>query len=131
MEDMHISLLSAAIAAVMALWLGFRCGKVRISDKVLHGDGGNGLLQRRMRAQSNFVEYTPFVLIMIVLLDLMGQDGWALGVTALAYFFGRILHAIGMDSDLPAKTRQVGIMLTFLILLGLAVACVLAALRVI
>ena len=131
MDDMHISLLSAAIAAIMSVWLGARCGKVRMSDKVLHGDGGNALLQRRMRAQANFVEYTPFALVMIVLLDLLGHDGWALGLTALGYFGARVLHAIGMDADYPAKTRQIGIIATFLILIGLALACILAALRVI
>ena len=131
MDDMHISLLSAAIAALMCVWLGFRCGKVRIDEKILHGDGGNTLLHRRMRAQANFVEYTPFILLMIVLLDLLGRDGWALGLTALIYFAGRVLHAIGMDADKEGKPRLIGIVITWLALIGLAVACILAALRVI
>ena len=131
MEDMHISLISAALAALIAMWLGLRCGKLRLSEKILHGDGGNELLHRRMRAQSNFTEYTPFVLVLIVLLDLYGKDGWPLALTALAYFAGRILHAIGMDADYPAKPRQVGMIITWLILPGLAIAALLAAFRLI
>ena len=131
MEDMHISLLSAAIAALINLWLAVRCGRARIGGKVLHGDGGDAALQRHMRAQANYVEYTPFALILIILLDLMGQDGWLLGLTALAYFIARILHPIGMQADHPAKTRQVGIIVTFLLLALWSVWAILVALRVV
>ena len=131
MEDMHISLVSAALAALIAVWLGWRCGKLRMSEKILHGDGGHVLLHRRMRAQSNFTEYTPFVLILILLLDLYGKDGWMLGITALLYFAGRVLHAIGMEADHPARSRQIGMVITWLALLGLALAALLAAFRVI
>ena len=131
MEDMHISLVSAALAALIAMWLGWRCGKLRISEKILHGDGGHGLLHRRMRAQANFTEYTPFVLFLIVLLDLYGKDGWPLAMTALAYMVGRVLHAVGMDADFPARTRQIGMLVTWLTMAGLSVAALLAAFRII
>ena len=114
MVDWHISLLSIAIAALINLWLATRCGKVRISDKVLHGDGGNALLAKRMRAQANFIEYTPIALLLILVLDINGQHGWLLAITALVFMAGRIMHAFGMDADHPAKSRQFGIMMTFI-----------------
>lgn len=116
MDDMHISLLSVALAAIINLWLAVRCGRARIASKVLHGDGGDVALQRHMRAQANFVEYTPFALLLILLLDLTDQDGWLLGLTAVAYLGARLLHPVGMQADHPAKTRQIGIGVTFILL---------------
>ena len=55
----------AAAALLINFWLSMRCGKLRMSEKILHGDGGNEALMRRMRAQSNFIENAPLVLIMI------------------------------------------------------------------
>jgi uncharacterized protein len=131
MADMHISLISAALAALLNLWLAVRCGRARASGKVLHGDGGDVALQRHMRAQANYVEYTPFALLLILLLDLADQDGWLLGLSALAYFAGRILHPLGMQADHAAKTRAIGISLTFILLLLWSVWAVLVALRVV
>ena len=131
MADMHISLFSAAIAALIAAWLGWRCSKVRLSDKILHGDGGNAALMRRMRAHANFTEYTPIALVLIVLLDLMDINVWALGLTALAFMVGRVLHAIGMDSDTPSKLRMLGMMLTLPLLLVWAVWAILLGARLI
>ena len=112
MADLHISLLSAALAALVTGWLGWRCGNIRLKEKILHGDGGNAMLHRRMRAQSNFTEYTPIALVLILVLDLADQDGWLLGLTALAFMVGRVLHAIGMDAETAARPRMIGMMLT-------------------
>lgn len=131
MADLHISLLSAAVAALLNIWLAVRCGNARLKGKVVHGDGGDAALQRHMRAQANYVEYTPFALLLILLLDLTEQDGWLLGLTALAYFVARISHALGMQADHAAKTRQVGIIATFVLLLGWSIWAALVALRVV
>ena len=131
MADLHITLLSAAVAAIMNLWLSLRCGKARIEGKVLHGDGGHVPLQRHMRAHANYVEYTPFALLLILLLDFSDQDGWLLGLSAAAYFLARMLHPLGMQADHPAKTRQIGIGATFVLLLFWSVWAVLVALRLV
>jgi len=131
MGDMHISLFSAATAALITAWLGWRCSKLRLSDKILHGDGGNALLLRRMRAQANFTEYTPIALVSIVLLDLMDINAWALGLTALAFLVGRVLHAVGMDSETPSKARMIGMTLTLPIMLAWAVWALLLGARLI
>ncbi|MWV29426.1 MAPEG family protein [Aurantiacibacter rhizosphaerae] len=130
MADLHITMLSAALAALVNIWLAVRCGRARLGNKVLHGDGGNVALQRHMRAHANYVEYTPFALILILVLDLADQDGWVLAITALVYFAARIVHPLGMQADYPAKTRQIGIVLTFALLLFWSLWAVLAALGV-
>jgi uncharacterized membrane protein YecN with MAPEG domain len=130
MHDMHISLLSAAVAALLVIWLGARCGKVRAAEKIGMGDGGNDMLLRRMRAQANFTEYTPFALALIVVLELAGQGGMALALSAAAFMLGRIFHAVGMDND-ASKGRMIGMLLTMPLLLGWAIAAGLVAFGVV
>ena len=126
MHEMHISLLSAAVAAAIAFWLAMRCGKTRGAEKISMGDGGNDKLLRRMRAQANFTEYAPFALVLIVVLEMAGQGGTALALSALAFMIGRVFHALGMDDD-ASKGRMIGMILTMPILLGWAIAAALAA----
>src|SRR3546814_10421506 len=93
---------------------------MRISDwsSDLCSSDLNDLLTRRMRAHSNFVENTAFVLILLALVELgFGSSIWLWGVGAL-YLVGRILHALGMDGMLWG--RMVGTIVTMLTQLGLA-----------
>jgi uncharacterized membrane protein YecN with MAPEG domain len=127
MYELQITLVSAAVAALINIWLAYRCGSVRGKEKIMHGDGGSALLMRRMRAQANFVEYTPFALILIAALELSGHAGWPLAAASGLFLLGRIAHGFGMDGEGPTKPRMVGMLLTLPILLGLAVAALLAA----
>jgi uncharacterized protein len=113
-----VSLTAAAAAALINLWLGIRIGQVRGREKVSVGDGGSDAVLRRMRAQANFVEFTPFVLILIVLLEMAtGTSTWLWAVSGV-YMIGRIAHAFGMEAD--NKGRGVGIMITLAVMTGLA-----------
>lgn len=115
-----ISLTIAAGAALLNLWLTIRVGRVRTREKVSIGDGGNEFLTRRMRAHSNFVENTAFVLILLALVELgIGSSLWLWGVGAL-YLVSRILHALGMDGMLWG--RMAGTTITMLTQLGLALS---------
>jgi uncharacterized protein len=118
-----ITLTIAGAAALLNIWLARRVGQVRISNKISIGDGGNEALIARMRAQANFIEYTPFVLILIGLIELAeGSQLW-LWIVGVAYILGRIAHGFGMDRPRPdpLKLRTIGIIVTALILFGLAV----------
>lgn len=118
-----ISLTIAAGAALLNIWIAMRVGRVRGEAKVSIGDGGDERLIRRMRAHSNYVENTPFVLILLALVELgAGSSIWLWAVGAL-YLVARILHAIGMDG--LGWARGAGITVTMLIQLGLAVAALL------
>lgn len=115
-----ITLTTAGAAALINIWLAVRIGRVRRAAKVSVGDGGHDLLLRRMRAQANFAEYAPFVLILIGLIELArGSLTW-LWLVSLAFLLARIAHGFGMDGGRFAKLRMVGIIATLLILLGLA-----------
>jgi uncharacterized membrane protein YecN with MAPEG domain len=122
-----ITLTLAAAAALLNMWLAMRVSRLRMSQKVMHGDGGCEPLAKRMRAQANFVEYTPFILILFALVELaIGPQTW-LWIVALIYILGRVAHAFGMDFDVPHKARAVGILITFVVMLILAIAALYVA----
>jgi len=113
-----ISLTIAGAAALVNFWLANRIGQVRRQEKISVGDGGNERLIRRMRAQANFVELTPFVLILIALIELaVGTSTW-LWIVGAVFIVGRILHGIGMDGWAPG--RLIGTIIALLTLVGLA-----------
>ena len=115
-----ITLTIAAAAALLNIWLAMRIGRLRMAKKVSIGHGGDALLETRMRAQANFGEYTPFVLILLALIELAkGSQTW-LWLVAIAYILARIAHAFGMERPAPNKLRAGGAMITMLVLLGLA-----------
>jgi uncharacterized protein len=118
MTILPISMTMAAIAALINIWLMIRVGRVRTREKVSVGDGGNEAVVRRMRAHSNYIESTAFVLILLLLVELaVGPVGWLWAVGGL-YFVGRIAHAFGMDGIRPGRT--IGTLITLLTQLGLA-----------
>ena len=116
-----ITLTMAGAATLINIWLARRVGQVRIAHKVSIGDGGSEALAARMRAQANFAEYTPFFLILLLLVELaVGSEFW-LWIVGAVYMLGRILHPFGMEArGKPGKLRLIGIVLTLLVLLGLA-----------
>lgn len=118
----------AAAAAIINMWLAMRCGRLRGSEKIMHGDGGNPALLRRMRAHSNFTEYTPLMLILIGVIELTDKGGTWLAIVGAVFMVGRVLHALGMDNPEVGKPRMIGMLATMLTMVGLAVVAVLIAL---
>ncbi|MGY6636257.1 MAG: MAPEG family protein [Erythrobacter sp.] len=127
MAILQATLTAAAAAAILNLWLSIRIGAVRQATGISVGDGGNQALQRRMRAQLNFVENTAFVLVLIGAIELSGKGSWWLAYVAAAYFIGRIAHAFGMDGGNAQFGRMVGTLATMLVQLGLAIVAALIA----
>lgn len=125
---LQITLSLAAAAAIINLWIFTRVVRVRVSGKVIHGDGGNELLARRMRAHLNFAENVPIVLILIGVIEMTGKGSPWLAYAGGAFMLARVAHAIGMDSGEANPFRAGGVMVTLAVQLGLAVVAVLIAL---
>lgn len=130
MELLPVTLCAGAAAAILTMWMMMRTGKLRGQTKILHGDGGDPALIRRMRAQLNFVESAPFILLLIAVIELSGKGGQWLAYVAAIYILGRVAHALGMDAESVSKLRMAGVIITMLTLLGLAVVAVLIAAKV-
>jgi len=111
-----VTLASAAVLGVINLWLALRIVRMRLQDEVLIGDGGDDLLAGRMRAHANLVEYAPFVLVLLALIELARGSGLVLGITALVFVLARIAHPMGMDLRRSNLPRAGGAILTWLVL---------------
>lgn len=119
MTILPVSLTFAAVAGLINIWLMIRVGRVRTQEQVMVGDGGNERVIRRMRAHSNYIESTAFVMLLVVLVELaIGPSTWLWAIGGV-YFLGRIAHAVGMDGTMNA--RFVGTLTTLLSQLGLAI----------
>src|SRR5215210_950576 len=114
MTAVPVTLIAAAAAVLLNFWLGWRIAAHRKQYKVSVGDGGHEPLLRRMRAQANFIEQAPFVLILIGGLELSGANRWALGGIAALFVLARIAHAIGMEGGERQRWRMYGMMGTML-----------------
>jgi uncharacterized membrane protein YecN with MAPEG domain len=115
-----ITLTMAGASTLLNLWLGLRVSRMRLAHKVSIGDGGVGPLIARMRAQANFVENTPFFLILVAAIEMAkGPQIWLWAAGAL-FVAARILHALGMDRAPRNRFRMIGMLGTAFILLALA-----------
>lgn len=120
-----ITLTIAGAAALINIWLALRVSQLRRLNHVSIGDGGNKQIAGRMRAHANFVEYTPFFLILLGLIEAArGSDTWLWGA-AIPFILARLAHPFGMERKAPNALRIVGVAVTWLVLLGLAIYAIL------
>lgn len=126
---LQTTLTLAAAAVFINLWLFVRVVRVRMAERVIHGDGGHTLLLQRMRAQSNFIEHTPLFLILVASIEVTGKgDSW-LAVVGALFMLARVSHGFGMDRTGANLFRAGGMVVTLLTEIGLAVVAVLIALQ--
>lgn len=108
--------------ALIYLVLWFRVTTVRSAAKISFGDGGNMMLLQRVRQHGNFVEWTCFVLIMMILAEGMGAPAIYLHIAGVLLLIGRLAHPFGLKSDNAAHPmRYVGNSTNILALLNLMV----------
>ncbi len=119
-----------AAALLINFWLGWRCAEVRSSENISVGDGGNEKMIRRMRAQANFIEQTPLILLVVGLVEAAGKGGMWLAPLGGLFLLGRVAHAIGMDGTFK-HGRSIGMVIGMIFQLCLVVAAVGTALGMI
>ncbi len=112
-----IALTTAGAAALINFWLSLRIATVRSAENIWIGDGGNERLTALMRAQLNFAEYTPLVLILIALVEWAAGTRLWLEIVAAAFVVGRVCHGLGMDGWSPG--RFIGMLFTAPVMIGL------------
>ena len=116
-----VTLLTASACFFVNIWLGARIAAYRRDFKVSVGDGGHEPLLRRMRAQANFIEYAPIVLILLGALELSGGSRILLGILAVVFVLARIAHGIGMDGGPLHRWRRDGMITSTIVALVLAI----------
>jgi len=123
---LYVTALSAAILGALCVMLSLKVVAIRRSEKISVGDGGNESLLRATRAQANLLEYAPLALIMLGCAEINGVPRFLLGLVAIAFIAGRVLHPVGLrDASSPMSARVMGMQLTLVSMLSLCVINVL------
>ena len=117
-----ITLLYAARCTLLVLVLAGRVMAYRLTHRVGLGDGGHAVLQRRIRAHANAVEYLPLALLLLGGMELNGVDDTVIhgfGITLLA---SRLLHAWGLSRNAGTSLgRFAGTGLTLVLMVAMSV----------
>lgn len=122
---MTIVPLYAALMAFGFIYLSVRVIAVRRSQKIALGTKGDARLERAMRVHSNFVEYTPFALLLLFMLETNGGNGLLVNALCVALVAGRASHAYGMSNEPEDfRFRVFGMMTTFGVIAITALALV-------
>ena len=115
MTHFEIAALYLGLNLILAVTLILRVGQLRLSEKIFLGDGAHEGLYARIRAQANYVENAPFLLIGLFALAALKANPIILHGLGASFVIGRILHAHGMAQEKSSgKGRMIGIMLTLL-----------------
>lgn len=125
---MPITALFAGLLAILLIVLSARVINGRQSGRVELGtanrEGEDRELLRRVRVHANFVEYTPFALVLIGLAESLKAPGYLLYGLGATLLIGRIVHAYGFSQPNSIMALRVsGMVLTFLAIGGAAALC--------
>ena len=111
-----VTAMTAALLALLFLFLSYQVVKQRLQTKTLFGAGNDAHMDMVRGCQSNLIEYTPIALIMLALLELASANHTALMVLAVIFLLGRFLHPYGMHQHSAGKgvrLRQIAMMMTW------------------
>ena len=115
---LYHSFIYVALSAFILYKISINVILGRRKNKVSFGDDGNRTLMRRIRAQGNFIEYTPIFLISLIGIEWIGNDKnipyYLVYVHSLGMIFilGRIFHIISLYQK-KILFRQTGMRITF------------------
>ena len=99
--------------AFLLLALSWTVIKGRRSLSLSTGDGGDSMMERRIRAQGNLAEYAPIFVILIALAELQGGNAVVVSILASVFFVGRLAHGYAFAfTEKNMKLRVRGMMAT-------------------
>ena len=114
---MGITLLYTSLLTILAIFLAIKVGMNRTETNTMLGEGESSVLLQSIRAHGNLIEYAPFALILLALLEMQNTSDWILHLCGSLFFLARILHAYGVSiSRESTPYRLVGALGTWLIL---------------
>jgi uncharacterized membrane protein YecN with MAPEG domain len=117
MTNFEIVAFYLALTLLLNIVLMLRVGNVRLSKKINLGDGGDALMQSRIRAHGNYIENAPLILLGLIGIAMLNGSGIALHVLGAVYFVGRIFHVMGMAGSF-GQGRLIGTLFTLLVYLA-------------
>jgi uncharacterized membrane protein YecN with MAPEG domain len=99
--------------------LAINISRLRIAEKVPHGDGDNVRVKKAIRAHGNGIEHVVVFALMILALDSGDVPSILLAALVWGFTLGRLAHAAGMLGSI-FNLRRLGASITYLLeLVGL------------
>ena len=100
----------------------------RLQKDALFGDAGDEGFSKRLRIQANFIEYVPFALLLIALLEARGGAHGLVVFLLVFLLVARLIHPLGMlapkNSPQQFGCRGGGIVATLVVLIVAAIALI-------
>lgn len=90
--NFKISAITAVCCYAIYIFLTLAIVKLRADMKIPLGDGGDKLLQRRIRGHGNFSEFGPFGLTLIFICEANEVSYPVITVAAVMLIIGRAVH---------------------------------------
>ena len=113
----YYSFIYIALSCLILSKLSINVIKLRRQSKVSFGDDGDRTLMRRIRAQANFIEYTPIFLLSLIGIEWLAVENIPyyflyINIVGSLFIIGRILHALSLYEK-KIMHRKTGMMITF------------------
>ena len=113
----YYSFIYIALSCLILSKLSINVIKLRRQNKVSFGDDGDRTLMRRIRAQANFIEYTPIFLLSLIGIEWLAVENIPyyflyINIVGSLFIIGRILHALSLYEK-KVMHRKTGMIITF------------------
>lgn len=97
---MKLPITTMYVLPLVAIWLTLwvRVVMARVATRTSIGDGGHTVMHEAVRRHGNFIEWVPFVLILMVLAEAQGASPVALNAAGLMLVAGRVVHPFGLSA---------------------------------
>ena len=126
---MFVTPLYAGLLVLWFLVLSMRVVRIR-QRGIVFGDNGDVNVIRVVRAQANFAEYVPLVLLLMGFLEVSRFSIYLLHALGVTLIVARLIHGAALSFGWqPRFGRVTGATLTFVVLLVEAALCLYQGLR--
>ena len=118
----HVLPAYAALFALFFVVLSVRTLRLRHQLRIAVGDKGDERMLRAMRVHSNFAEYVPITLLLLLMVEMQGGSATMIHGYCIALLAGRMAHAYGVSQVKENfRFRVFGMALTLAILVSSAI----------
>jgi len=121
---LEITPIYAVPLAILMLILWINVSKTRAAKAISIGDGGDVALHEIIRRHGNFIEWVPFVLLMMLIAELSGAGREWLHAIGFFLLVSRLIHPFGLKANAPAHVLRIVGNTGSLIALAISVSCI-------
>ena len=106
---------TAVLLGILFMWLTFRVIGHRRAHAIVHGDGNDKVMMKKVRGHANAAEQIPLALILLAFTEALLGTGWVAVVISAMLVIGRTIHgAYFAVHGLPHQMRVGGMLLSTL-----------------